>query len=55
MILNHNLVILIDLFQLWNHDFFWYSMKPGSGGKPYGELLKLIEGDFGSFEKIVEI
>ncbi|XP_058724395.1 superoxide dismutase [Fe], chloroplastic [Vicia villosa] len=40
--------------QVWNHDFFWESMKPGGGGKPSGELLKLIERDFGSFEKFVE-
>ncbi|XP_045808422.1 superoxide dismutase [Fe], chloroplastic-like [Trifolium pratense] len=40
--------------QVWNHDFFWESMKPGGGGKPSGELLKLIERDFGSFEKFVD-
>ncbi|KAL3714004.1 hypothetical protein ACJRO7_006020 [Eucalyptus globulus] len=40
--------------QVWNHDFFWDSMKPGGGGKPSGELLKLIERDFGSFEKFAE-
>ncbi|PNX92612.1 superoxide dismutase, partial [Trifolium pratense] len=39
---------------VWNHDFFWESMKPGGGGKPSGELLKLIERDFGSFEKFVD-
>ncbi|XP_030530194.1 superoxide dismutase [Fe], chloroplastic isoform X2 [Rhodamnia argentea] len=40
--------------QVWNHDFFWDSMKPGGGGKPSGELLKAIERDFGSFEKFSE-
>ncbi|KAM7272753.1 hypothetical protein ACFE04_027416 [Oxalis oulophora] len=40
--------------QAWNHEFFWESMKPGGGGKPSGELLQLIERDFGSFEKFVE-
>ncbi|CAL1390939.1 unnamed protein product [Linum trigynum] len=40
--------------QAWNHEFFWESMKPGGGGKPSGELLKLIERDFGSFEKFVQ-
>jgi Fe-Mn family superoxide dismutase len=54
MFLNHSLVILFNLFQVWNHDFFWESMKPGGGGKPSGELLKLIERDFGSFEKFVD-
>ncbi|CAN1273798.1 Superoxide dismutase [Fe] 2, chloroplastic [Linum perenne] len=40
--------------QAWNHEFFWESMKPGGGGKPSGELLKLIERDFTSFDKFVE-
>lgn len=39
--------------QVWNHDFFWESMKPGGGGKPSGELLELINRDFGSFEAFV--
>ena len=34
--------------QIWNHDFFWHSMKPGGGNAPTGELAKLIERDFGS-------
>lgn len=29
-------------------------MKPGGGGKPSGELLELINRDFGSFERFVE-
>ncbi|KAJ6410557.1 hypothetical protein OIU84_007329 [Salix udensis] len=40
--------------QAWNHEFFWESMKPGGGGKPSGQLLQLIERDFGSFDKFVE-
>lgn len=40
--------------QVWNHDFFWESMKPGGGGKPSGELLELIERDFSSFESFVK-
>ncbi|MED6195894.1 Superoxide dismutase [Stylosanthes scabra] len=41
--------------QVWNHDFFWESMKPrgGGGGKPSEDLLKLIDRDFGSFEGFV--
>ncbi|PIN12428.1 Manganese superoxide dismutase [Handroanthus impetiginosus] len=39
--------------QAWNHEFFWESMKPGGGGKPTGELLELINRDFGSFEAFV--
>ncbi|XP_015070270.1 superoxide dismutase [Fe], chloroplastic [Solanum pennellii] len=40
--------------QAWNHQFFWESMKPGGGGQPSGELLKLINRDFGSFEAFVK-
>ncbi|KAH7516886.1 hypothetical protein ACOSQ2_000236 [Xanthoceras sorbifolium] len=39
--------------QAWNHDFFWESMKPGGGGSPSGDLLELIERDFGSFERFL--
>eukprot|EP00850_Spirogloea_muscicola_P004169 SM000017S02909 [mRNA] locus=s17:988745:990626:- [translate_table: standard] len=40
--------------QAWNHQFYWESMKPGGGGKPTGELLELIERDFGSYTSFVE-
>ncbi len=40
--------------QIWNHTFYWHSMKPNGGGKPAGVLLAQIEKDFGSFEKFVE-
>lgn len=36
--------------QVWNHMFFWHSMKPNGGGKPAGALLAAIEKSFGSFE-----
>ncbi|KAI3905232.1 hypothetical protein MKX01_017478 [Papaver californicum] len=39
--------------QIWNHEFFWGSMKPGGGGKPSGELLEMIERDFGSYENFI--
>lgn len=39
--------------QIWNHEFFWQSMKPGGGGRPSGYLLELIERDFGSFERML--
>ena len=37
--------------QVWNHTFFWQSMKAGGGGKPEGLLLERIEKSFGSFEE----
>ena len=36
--------------QIWNHDFFWKSMRPGGGGTPSGELGRKIVEDFGSAE-----
>lgn len=40
--------------QMWNHEFFWESMKPGGGGKPSGDLLELIQRDFGSYDRFIE-
>jgi superoxide dismutase, Fe-Mn family len=40
--------------QVWNHTFFWNSMKPGGGGKPSGDLLAAIEKAFGGYDKFVE-
>ena len=37
--------------QVWNHTFFWQSMKPRGGGKPTGRLMTLIEKSFGSFDE----
>ena len=35
--------------QVWNHDFFWASMKPQGGGEPTGALAAAITRDFGSY------
>ena len=40
--------------QVWNHTFYWDSMKPNGGGKPSGELAKKIDADFGGYDKFVE-
>lgn len=40
--------------QVWNHTFYWNSMKPGGGGKPTGDLASAIDRDFGSFDKFAE-
>jgi len=36
--------------QVWNHTFYWKSMKPGGGGLPTGVLAKKLEATFGSFD-----
>jgi Fe-Mn family superoxide dismutase len=36
--------------QVWNHTFFWHSIKPSSSQKPDGILLDYINRDFGNLE-----
>ncbi len=40
--------------QVWNHTFFWESMKPNGGGAPTGKLAEAITRDFGSLDKFKE-
>ena len=37
--------------QIWNHTFYWHSMKPHGGGKPTGKLAQMIDASFGSFDE----
>jgi Fe-Mn family superoxide dismutase len=36
--------------QVWNHTFYWKSLKPNGGGKPSGELARKIDGTFGNYD-----
>lgn len=36
--------------QIWNHTFYWNSLKPKGGGKPTGSLIEHIEKDFNNFD-----
>jgi Fe-Mn family superoxide dismutase len=36
--------------QVWNHTFFWNSMKPSGGGAPTGAVAKAIDASFGSYD-----
>lgn len=38
---------------VWNHNFFWKGMKPGSSG-PSGKIADAINGSFGSLDKFKE-
>ena len=40
--------------QVWNHTFFWSSMKPGGGGKASGALAAAIDKKWGSFDAFKE-
>lgn len=37
--------------QVWNHTFYWHSMKPGGGGAPTGLIADRINKDFGSLDE----
>ncbi len=37
--------------QIWNHDFYWKSLKPGGGGKPPAKLAQKIDEAFGNFDE----
>ena len=41
--------------QVWNHTFYWNSLKPGGGGAPTGDLAAAIDRDFGSLDKFKEL
>lgn len=36
--------------QVWNHTFYWSSMKPNGGGKPSGALSKKINETWGDLD-----
>jgi len=36
--------------QVWNHTFYWQSLKPKGGGEPPAALKKLIESSFGGVD-----
>jgi Fe-Mn family superoxide dismutase len=40
--------------QVWNHTFYWNSMKPNGGGEPKGALAEKITEDFGGYDKFKE-
>jgi Fe-Mn family superoxide dismutase len=37
--------------QIWNHEFYWQSLKPSAGGKPSGRVGDLVGKSFGDYEK----
>jgi Fe-Mn family superoxide dismutase len=38
--------------QVWNHTFYWNSLRPNGGGAPPAALAKLIDRDFGSLDAL---
>jgi len=40
--------------QVFNHSFYWRSMKPGGGGEPSGRIAERIKNSFGDYGKFAE-
>jgi Fe-Mn family superoxide dismutase len=40
--------------QVWNHTFYWNSLKPKGGGEPKGRLAEAVAMAFGSLAKFQE-
>lgn len=36
--------------QVWNHTFYWNSLKANGGGKPTGKMLDKIKDSFGDYD-----
>ena len=45
-----NAAIFNNTAQIWNHTFYWNSMKPQGGGEPPAALKKKIEASFDSVD-----
>jgi Fe-Mn family superoxide dismutase len=40
--------------QIWNHTFYWSSLRPGAGGAPTGRIGERIAASFGDYAKFRE-
>jgi len=48
------MAIFNNAAQVWNHSFYWQSMRPKGGGQPPAELAEKIEATFDSLEAFKE-
>lgn len=37
--------------QIWNHTFYWHSLKGNGGGKPAGAVASKIDAAFGNYDE----
>ncbi|MBN1975532.1 MAG: superoxide dismutase [Sedimentisphaerales bacterium] len=51
---SENASIFNNAAQVWNHNFYWKSLKPQGGGEPAASLKQKIEKSFGSLDKCKE-
>ncbi|HCE59410.1 MAG TPA: superoxide dismutase [Fe] [Wolbachia sp.] len=52
-----DLPIFNNAAQIWNHTFYWSSMKKNGGGQPKEDtlIIKKIKDDLGGFDKFTEM
>lgn len=36
--------------QIWNHTFYWHSLRANGGGEPTGKVAQMIEASFGGYD-----
>ncbi|MDY6993635.1 MAG: superoxide dismutase, partial [Pseudomonadota bacterium] len=48
------MAIFNNAAQVWNHNFYWQSMRPKGGGQPPAQLAEKIEATFDSLEAFKE-
>jgi superoxide dismutase, Fe-Mn family len=48
---NEQVQIFNNAAQSWNHTFYWHCLRARGGGKPQGELARLIEQAYGGYDK----
>ncbi len=48
---NDHAGIFNNAAQIWNHTFYWHSLKPSGGGEPSAELKKLMDSSFGGVDQ----
>ena len=49
-----NAALFNNAAQVFNHTFYWHSMKPGGGGEPTGKMAEKITESFGSYQRFAE-
>lgn len=50
----HHDQLLGNAAQVWNHAFFWRSLRPGGGGRPDGKIAARIDASFGGYDAFLE-
>lgn len=40
---------------MYNHNFYWKSLSPWSGGEPTGAIMHAIIAEYGTFENFKEV